>query len=126
MDEPRAFPPESSVASPVPVPEYHGNKYDLYALIAGTFGGTVIALCASGNLLWYCLPIAPLVLGIVALRNARTSLDPQRTRNLAWLGIAGGGLGTLVLICFLAFFVLYFGAIAAIIISGISQGAPRR
>jgi hypothetical protein len=126
MDEPQALTPESNIASTIPSQDYRGNKYDLYALVAGTLGGTVIAMCASGNLLWYCLPIAPLVLGIVALRNYRTSLDPQRTRNLAWLGIAGGGLGTLLLVCIIVFFALYFSAIIAVIIASISQSAPRR
>jgi hypothetical protein len=118
------MPPPSTVTTPAPLQDYHGNKYDLYALVAGTLGGTVIAMCASGNLLWYCLPIAPLVLGIIAMRNARTSLDPLRTRNLAWIGIAGGGLGTLLLICMFAFFALYFSFIIAALVVAF-QSAPR-
>ena len=122
MDEPKSLPlPQSANSTTSPSQDYHGNKYDLYALVAGTLGGTVLAMCASGNFLWYCLPIAPLVLGIIALRNARTSLDPLRTRNLAWIGIAGGSVGTLLLLCMLAllatYFVVIFGAIFASILS---------
>jgi hypothetical protein len=125
MDEPRALPPPDSALDPaITLPNYHGNKYDLYALVAGTLGGTVLAMCVSGNFLLYCLPIAPLVLGVLALRNAPTSLDPQRTRNLAWIGIAGGGLGTLLTIVLIAIIALYFCFLAAVF-ANIYRSAPQ-
>ncbi len=146
MDEPSALPP---IENPVPPPppsslntevppssvkdaqpplvaeQYRGNQYDVYSMLAATLGGTVLALCFSANVGFYCLPIVPLVLGIIAYRNARTSVDPQRTRNLALLGIAGGGLGTLLAICMIMFLVLYFGFIFLAIGGGIFS-VPRR
>ncbi len=138
MDEPSALPP---IENPVPTPsssslntnappplvteQYRGNQYDIYSLLGATLGGTVLALCFSANFAFYCLPIVPLVLGIIALRNAHASVDPQRTRNLAWVGIAGGGLGTLLTICMIMFFVLYFGFIFLAITSGLPS-VPRR
>ena len=115
MNEPTSLPPpETAVTTPTPAPvaapqpEYRGNNYDLYALLAGTLGGTVLALCFTFNTLLYCLPLAPLALGIIALRNSRAAVDPQRTRNLAWVGIAGGAVGTLALLIGIALFILYF------------------
>lgn len=108
MDNSDISPTQGNAPVPtVPLPEYRGNKYDLYAMVAGTLGGTALAMCASANVILYCLPVVPLVLGLIALKNARTSVDPQRTRNLAWLGIAGGGLGTLLTLCLLAFIAIY-------------------
>ncbi len=138
MDEPSAVPPtenpvptppplslNTNVPPPVVTEQYRGNQYDVYSLLAATLGGTVLALCFTANVAFYCLPIVPLVLGLVALRNARTSVDPQRTRNLAWIGIAGGGVGTLLALCMILFVVLYFGVIFAAILGGLSS-APRR
>ncbi len=98
--------------------EYRGNQYDLYSLLGATLGGATLLMCVSGGFAYYCLPIVPLVLGIIALRKANIAADPQRTRNLAWVGIAGGGIGTLLIICMLALFVLYFGFIFAMLGAG--------
>ncbi len=124
--ETQALPSAARPVMPSAAPSaYQGNKYDVYALTAGTLGGTALALCFSGNFLLYCLPVVPLVLGIVALRNARSAVDPQRTRNLAWLGIAGGGLGTLLTLFMILLIILYFGFIFAVIMASL-QSVPRR
>ncbi len=138
MDEPSALPPienpvpplpPSSLNTNVPPPlvteQYRGNQYDVYSLLAATLGGTVLLFCLSAGYGIYCLPIVPLVLGIIALRKAHTSVDPQRTRNLALVGIAGGGLGTLLALCMIMFFVLYFSFIVAMIMGGLST-VPQR
>ncbi|MGB8644139.1 MAG: hypothetical protein WCF84_02805 [Anaerolineae bacterium] len=129
MEEPNqaALPEGNQPAPPAPpliTQEYRGNQYDLYSLLAGTLGGATLLMCFSGGIAYYCLPIVPLVLGIIALRRANTAADPRRTRNLAWIGIAGGGIGTLLLLVMIAFFVLYLGIIFAVIGSGI-QSLPR-
>ena len=72
-----------------PQQKYSGNNYDVYALVAGALGGSSLLMCISFNMALYCLPFVPLVLGIIALRKAKESVDPNRTRNLAWVGIAG-------------------------------------
>lgn len=91
----------------VPQQKYSGNDYDVYALVAGTLGGSTLLMCMTYNMALYCLPILPLVLGIITLRNAHLSVDQRRTRNLAWLGIIGGGLGTFLTLAFIALFILY-------------------
>jgi hypothetical protein len=92
----------------VPEKKYTGNDYDLYAVIAATLGGSSLLMCMSFNMALYCLPLVPFILGIVALRKASTSVDPARTRNLAWLGIAGGGMGILFLLAMIVLMLLYF------------------
>ncbi len=102
---------------------YQGNKYDVYSLIAATLGGSTLLMCLTSNAALYCLPIVPLVLGIIALRKSHTAIDPQRTRNLAWLGIAGGGIGTLFALCMLMFLLMYCVFIFAMIAAaGTSSG----
>lgn len=108
-----------------PKEKYSGNRYDLYALVAGTLGGSSLLMCLSFNMALYCLPIVPLALGIIALRKSSQSVDPNRARNLAWVGIAGGGLGTLFTLAIIAFFVLYMVFIFAMI-ANFSQSIPRR
>ena len=109
----------------VPEKKYTGNDYDLYAVVAGTLGASTLLMCLSFNMAFYCLPLAPFILGIIALRKANTSVDPQRTRNLAILGIAGGGMGLLFLLAMILFMVVYFIFIFAIL--GISfQSGVRR
>ena len=110
---------------PAPEKKYSGNDYDLYAVVAGTLGGSTLLMCMSFNMALYCLPIVPLILGIIALRKASASVDPQRTRNLAWLGIAGGGMGMLFLLAMIVLMVgylLFFIAMFGIAI----QAAPQR
>ena len=88
--------------------KYSGNDNDLFAVVAATLGGSTLLMCMSFNMALYCLPLVPFILGIIALRKASTSVDPQRTRNLAWLGIAGGGAGILFLLAMIALMILYF------------------
>ena len=98
-----------------PEAKYSGNNNDLFAIVAATLGGSSLLMCMSFNMALYCLPLVPFILGIVALRKASTSVDPARTRNLAWLGIAGGGAGILFLLAMIVLMLLYFVFIFGII-----------
>ncbi len=119
--------PVPAVPSPTPEPEkrYEGNSYDLYALIAGIVGITSLGLCFSGNMLLYCLPLIPLVLGIVALRNSSRSLDPSRTRTLGWIGVGAGTFGIAILVLFALFMVVYLTFIFSLM-SNFMQNMPQR
>ena len=46
----------------------------------------------------YCLPLLPLILGIVAVVAARRAAEPRRSRVLGWIGLGSGALTTLLLI----------------------------
>ena len=99
---------------------FMGNSYDLTAVVAVVTGGVIAFSCLTCNLGYYCLPVVPMVLGLVGLLSAEDSVDPSRTRLLSWLGVGGGGIVMLLMILAL---VLYFGfIILAIVLGAAAQG----
>ena len=113
-----------STASELPrlaAPEatFRGNTYDLAALGALTSGVIVLFSCLTCNMGVYCLPLLPLVLGLIGLLSARQSVEEERTRLWSWLGIAAGGFIVLLTI---AGVVLY---IAFIVLAVVAQGTTR-
>ncbi len=75
-----------------------GNGVDLAALGALAAGVLVLLTCLTCGLSFYCLPVVPLLLGIIGLVLARTSVDAARTRLWSWIGIGSGGLAVLLAI----------------------------
>lgn len=134
MDNTIAPPETQSAQLPPPVAphtvrqletRYEGNSFDVYALIAGIVGVTSLAMCFTGNMLIYCLPLVPLVFGIIALRNSSRALNPSRTRTMGWIGIAAGALGVLVLLIFAVFMAVYL-AFLLTFLGNFMQNLPRR
>ena len=76
---------------------FMGNTYDLAALVALITGAVVLLLCLSCGMGSYCLPLAPIVAGLIGLLSADRAADPQRTRLHAWLGLGAGGLAILLM-----------------------------
>jgi hypothetical protein len=89
-----------------PAITFMGNAYDLAALgaLAGGLLGLFVCLtCSYGA---YCLPLVPLVLGLIGLLTARQAVDEQRTRTMSWIALGiGGGMLLLMVVCI----VLYIG-----------------
>ena len=99
---------------------FMGNSYDLTAVVAVVTGGVIAFSCLTCNLGYYCLPVVPVVLGLVGLLSAEDSVDPSRTRLLSWLGVGGGGIVLLLMVLAL---VLYLGfIILAIVLGAAAQG----
>ena len=99
---------------------FMGNSYDLTAVVAVVTGGVIAFSCLTCNLGFYCLPVVPVVLGLVGLLSAEDSVDPSRTRLLSWLGVGGGGIVLLLMVLAL---VLYLGfIILAIVLGAAAQG----
>jgi hypothetical protein len=90
-----ATPPERPAAATAPALPYQGNGTDVSALVAGIIGGAALLSCAG--LVWV-LPFAGFILGLVALLQARQAANPRRTRWLAGVGLAGGGLYLLFIV----------------------------
>jgi hypothetical protein len=89
---------EASAARPAtPDLPYKGNSTDLSALVAALTG--LMALLSCAGLSWI-IPFLAFALGLVAWLQARDAADPGRTRVLAGLGLAGGGIFVVVLIGF--------------------------
>ena len=99
-----------------PEATFKGNTYDLAALGALASGVVVLFSCLTCNMGFYCLPLLPLVLGLIGLLSSRQAVEEERTRLWSWLGIAAGGFIVLLTI---AGVVLY---IAFIVLAVVAQG----
>ncbi len=99
---------------------FMGNSYDLTAVVAVVTGGVIAFSCLTCNMGYYCLPVIPVVLGVVGLISAEDSADPKRTRLLSWLGIGSGGV---VLLLIILAIVLYVAFIVLAIILGAAAEA---
>ena len=84
---------------------YKGNSTDLGALVAAVAGITGLASCAG---LTWVLPLLAFILGLVMWFQAKDSLNPRRTRWLAGIGLAGGGVFLVVVAGFFAMLCLFF------------------
>lgn len=84
---------------------FQGNNYDLVAFIGVVIGGVTLLSCATLGVGQYCMPLLPIILGIVGLVSAKDSLNPDRTRRLAWLSIGAGGVILLLFLIFVGFYI---------------------
>jgi len=87
---------------------FMGNTYDLMAVVGTTIAGTALFTCTTCNFGFYCLPVIPVLLGIVGLLTTRDAVDPDRTRLLSWISI---GIGAAIFILLVLFIALYVGFI---------------
>lgn len=107
---------EQPAAKGSQLPQYRGNNYDLSALVTALIGVMMIASCSGGI---YCMPVAALMLGILAYHNADKAMDPGRTRLLAGVGLGVVGLMFFAILSFITLYVVLFvGAMA------LSAGRP--
>jgi hypothetical protein len=106
--------PAAPGAGSGPVITFQGNSYDLASVIGVTVGALVLFSCFTCNVGYYCLPIVPIILGIIGLVAAKDSVDPERTKLLSWLSV---GAGALILLLIFLFVALYIGFIAFAIIA---------
>jgi hypothetical protein len=68
---------------------YRGNSTDVTALVSAVSG--VMALSACVGLSW-AVPLVAFGLGLSSWLQAKDAINPQRTRTLAVVGMAGAGL----------------------------------
>lgn len=73
---------------------YTGNSTDLLGFIGLLVGGVSLVTCCGAG---YCLPVVGFVLSLVALINARHSLDPRRTRRMGALGLLVSGVWVVII-----------------------------
>ena len=76
---------------------YKGNSTDVTALVAAISGVSALAACVG---LSWVIPFVAFALGLVGVLQARDSADPGRTRLLAGLGLASGGIFVLMVLGF--------------------------
>ena len=106
-------PAKSAPALPPPAGvrvTFKGNTYDLTSFAALVSGVLVLASCLTCNTVFYCLPLVPIVLGLIGVVSANQSVDARRTRNWSWVGIAAGifilAMLLLAIVLYIAFIVL--------------------
>lgn len=81
------------------------NNADRWALIALVVSLTIVLSCVPG---FTCL--APLIVGIVALMQARKAANPDRARTYGWIAT---GIGVVIMLGGLAIITLYGAAFVA-------------
>lgn len=86
---------------------YQGNDNDLLAFLSMTVGLITLSSCCGA---FYCLPFGGLLLGIIALMNAKDSINPRRARQHAWIGIGTGGCFVIIVLAIIAIYVFSWGA----------------
>ena len=99
-------PSEASVVRPPAqdVP-YRGNSTDVGALVAAVAG--IVALASCAGLAWV-IPLIALALGQVSWLQSKDAINAKRTRWLAVIGMASGGV---FFVFVLGLFALMFGCI---------------
>jgi hypothetical protein len=88
---------------------FRGNSYDLVAVVAATVGGLMAVSCLTCNMIWYCMPVGAIVLGLVGLFSTKEAVDADRTRLLSWIGVAGGAFVVLLLVLGIVAYVALIG-----------------
>lgn len=101
-----------------PAVTFQGNSIDLASLGAMVVGLLALFMCMSCNIGFYCLPVIPVVLGLVGLVSAGQAVDAGRTRLWSWIGI-GSGLFFFLLMA--AAFITYIALMILLIVSANEQ-----
>jgi hypothetical protein len=79
---------------------YSGNSIDLSGFAAACLGAMLLLYCVPClNML---MPVLGLLVGVMALAEAKRAVNPRRTRILAWVGIGSGGVVMLAGLAWLA------------------------
>ncbi len=94
---------------------FMGNTYDLVSLGALITGALTLFSCLTCGQGVYCLPLLPVILGLISLLAAKQSVNAERTRLWSWLGIAAGAL---ILLLIVAAVGLYLAFLFLAIIAG--------
>lgn len=106
--------PVSAESSAKPAITFRGNSYDLASVVGLTIGAMVLLSCLTCNLAYYCLPVIPVILGIIGLAAAKDSVDPDRTKLLSWLSL---GSGAVILVLIFLFMAAYIGLIVFVVMA---------
>ncbi len=107
-----------------PAPGFVGNSNDMMAVIAATIAAISGLCCLTLGYGFYCLPAVGVILGGLAIANARSSLNPARTRQWGWISVGVSGAILLIVIAAIACFALFYGALIIAAVS--SSSSPQR
>jgi hypothetical protein len=106
-------PPPGSSHLDMPPGAEPSTKADKWALVALAVGITGVVWCVP---IVNCLaPFTPLIIGIVALAMAKNAANPSRARTYGWVAT---GIGIVIALVLIAFFVFY----GAVFMAAIEEG----
>ncbi len=123
-DNPTGPAPSASLPAQVPStpakpsPTFVGNSNDVVAVVAATAAAISSICCISFGYGIYCLPLVGVLLGLVAIINAKASMNPDRTRRWGWISVGVSGAVLLVILAAIALFIAFYGAIIAAALAG--------
>jgi len=106
-------PEKPSEANP-PLATWHANGSDLTALAALSSGLLMVFTCLTCNLGFYCLPVLPVLLGVIGVAIASRAVNPRQSKLWSWIGL---GSGAVVILLIIAGVVLYFAFLLVIILT---------
>ena len=110
-DKPRPQAPEPprarAVSGEEPEVTFKGNSTDLSAVGALATSVLLLLSCLTCGTGIYCLPVLPLILGLVGLLGARRAVNEEQTRIFSWIGIGAGGLSILLILLAVVGYVLF-------------------
>ncbi len=98
---------QDATAGERPTATFRGNAYDLTALAALASGLLMLFSCLTCNMIWYCLPLAPLAMGAIGLLAAAQSVDTKRTRLWSWIGLGTGGVAVLLILAAVVIYIAF-------------------
>ncbi len=104
---------ETHVAPSVPqpqvsVPTFVGNFNDVLAIVAATLAGVTVFGCLTMNYGFYCLPIVTVVVGAVAWVNAKSSVQPDRTKRWGLISLGTGSVFLVIMIAIMLLCILFY------------------
>ncbi len=112
---------ETGVQVPPPAPTFVGNTNDLVAIVAATAAGISSICCLSFGYGIYCLPLVGVLLGAVAIVNAKASMNPDRTRRWGWISVGISGAVLLVIVVAIGLFIAFYAVILASMLTSIES-----
>ncbi|MBI5031840.1 MAG: hypothetical protein HZB51_15025 [Chloroflexi bacterium] len=122
-DQTQVAPPVPSTQTPAPT--FVGNFNDVLAIVAATLAGVTAFGCLTMFYGLYCLPGITLIIGAVALVNAKASVQPDRTKRWGWISLGTGGVFLVIMVALIFLFVLFYIAMFAIAFSNMDLPSRR-
>jgi len=118
--------PQQEWSPPAPQPGYTTVPADAQPMTGGDRWG-LVALAVSLSVIGSCvIPgfgcLAPLIVGIIALVQAKTAVDPSRARLYGWIAT---GLGIFIIVIGIGIIAAYGVLIARVINDPNFRGFPR-
>jgi hypothetical protein len=117
--------PQSAPPTQAPAPTFVGNFNDVLAIVAATLAAVTAFGCLTMFYGLYCLPGITLLLGAVALINAKASVQPDRTKRWGWISLGTGGVFMVIMLAVILLCIFFYVAMFAYTFSNMELPSRR-